>query len=338
MKLLLNTMLLSAMVLGVTACNQSNQTSTTNTTNASSPTASTSIPTNNQSQTQPATEKISIDTATGKRQIAVNPNPIAVYDLTVLQNLSSLEIPVQGLPNIPKPRAELLSLSAINTNSQPVGTLFEPNLEAINALKPQAVFIGSRMAEKGKALAEIAPTYDLSINTQDVYQSSRQQITTLGNIFNKSELAKQRLGELDQAINTAKQAVANKGNGLMVMVNGNKLSAYGANSRFGYLHNTFGIPQATADIRESSHGQPISFEFIQKVNPDWLIVLDRASAIGQEGASAQTVLNNPLVQSTKAWQNNHVIYLSADSYLAFGGYYQLLKDSKIVTDAFNKAK
>ena len=124
----------------------------------------------------------------------------------------------------------------------------------------------------------------------------------------------------------------------MVMVNGNKLSAYGANSRFGYLHNTFGIPQATADIRESSHGQPISFEFIQKVNPDWLIVLDRASAIGQEGVSAQTVLNNPLVQSTKAWQNNHVIYLSADSYLAFGGYYQLLKDSKIVTDAFNKAK
>ena len=108
MKLLLNTMLLSAMVLGVTACNQSNQTSTTNTTNASSPTASTSTPTNNQSQTQPATEKISIDTATGKQQIAVNPNPIAVYDLTVLQNLSALEVPVQGLPNIPKPRAELL--------------------------------------------------------------------------------------------------------------------------------------------------------------------------------------------------------------------------------------
>lgn len=108
MKLLLNTMLLSAMVLGVTACNQSNQTSTPNTTNASSPTASTSTPTNNQSQTQPATEKISIDTATGKQQIAVNPNPIAVYDLTVLQNLSALEVPVQGLPNIPKPRAELL--------------------------------------------------------------------------------------------------------------------------------------------------------------------------------------------------------------------------------------
>ena len=105
MKLLLNTMLLSAMVLGVTACNQSNQTSTTNT---SSPTASTSTPTNNQSQTQPATEKISIDTATGKQQIAVNPNPIAVYDLTVLQNLSALEVPVQGVPNIPKPRAELL--------------------------------------------------------------------------------------------------------------------------------------------------------------------------------------------------------------------------------------
>lgn len=64
-------------------------------------------------------------------------------------------------------------------------------------------------------------------------------------------------------------------------------------------------------------------------------MLDRTSAVGEEGVSAQEVLNNPLMHNTKAYKNKQIVYVSPDSYLAFGGYYQWLKDTKIVADAFN---
>lgn len=80
---------------------------------------------------------------------------------------------------------------------------------------------------------------------------------------------------------------------------------------------------------------PLALNISKKVDPDWLFVLDRTSAIGEEGVSAKEVLNNPLMHNTKAYKNNQIVYVSPDSYLAFGGYYQWLKDAKIVTDAFN---
>ncbi len=65
-------------------------------------------------------------------------------------------------------------------------------------------------------------------------------------------------------------------------------------------------------------------------------MLDRGAAVGEEGKSAQVVLDNPLIHNTKAWKNKQIVYLSPDSYMAFGGYYQWLKDSQIVLDALNK--
>lgn len=288
----------------------------------------------------PATGDVTIKTATGEQTIPANPNPIAVYDMTALQNLKALGVAVQGMPSaeMTAERIATLNLKADGTpDGTSVGTLFEPNLEVLHSLKPQAIFVGSRMAEKSEELGKIAPTYNLTIDTNNVYESSKQQITDFGKVFGKTAEADKLITDIDTAIAETKKAVEGKGNGLAILINGNKMSAYGKNSRYGYLHTTFGIPMADADVNknEERHGQPISFEYIQKIDPDWLFVLDRTSAIGEEGVSAKEVLNNPLMHNTKAYKNNQIVYVSPDSYLAFGGYYQWLKDAKIVTDAFN---
>lgn len=285
-----------------------------------------------------ANDKLTIKTATGDQEITANPMPIAVYDMTALQNLKVLGVAVQGMPSaeMTAERIAMLNLKADGTpDGTPVGTLFEPNLEALHTLKPQAVFVGSRMAEKIDELAKVAPTYNLTIDTNNVYESSKQQLADFGRIFGKEAEATKAQAEIDSAIEEVKKAVAGKGNGLAILINGNKMSAYGKNSRYGYLHTTFGIPMADENIQEARHGQPISFEYLQKVDPDWLFVLDRTSAVGEEGVSAKEVLNNPLMHNTKAYKNNQIVYVSPDSYLAFGGYYQWLKDTKIVADAFN---
>ncbi|MGK8251608.1 siderophore ABC transporter substrate-binding protein [Moraxella lacunata] len=315
-------------MFGLTACNQDKPAEKS----ADTQTAST------EQKADTATGDITIKTATGEQTIPANPNPIAVYDMTALQNLTALGVAVQGFPDIADDRALALNLKAQDAPATTqIGTLFEPNLEVLHGLKPQAVFVGSRMAKHAEELGKIAPTYNLTMDTNNVYESSKQQITDFGKVFGKTAEADKLIADIDNAIAETKKAVEGKGNGLAILINGNKMSAYGKNSRYGYLHTTFGIPMADADVNknEERHGQPISFEYIQKVDPDWLFVLDRGSAIGEEGVSAKEVLNNPLMHNTKAYKNNQIVYVSADSYLAFGGYYQWLKDTKIVTDAFN---
>ena len=278
---------------------------------------------------------IAVDTTKGKVDLAMNPSPLVVYDMTLMQDLAALDVAVDGMPSG-------LLLNNLHSKTQPepksVGTVFEPDLEALNAMQPQAILVGSRMAEKYDALSSIAPTLDMTIDTANIYESSKQRLHDLGALFGKSAQAAKLQGNIDGLIADTKTLTKDKGKGLVVMVNGNKLSAYGDKSRYGFIHTVLDIPMADDQIADARHGQPVSFEYLQKTNPDWLFVVDRSAAIGEDGAGAKAVLDNPLVAQTNAWSKNQVVYLSPDSYLAFGGYYQWMQDLTTIKDAFASAK
>lgn len=278
---------------------------------------------------------IDIDTVKGKVSLPINPAPIVVYDMTLMQDLAALNVAVDGKPSG-------LHLNNLQAKTQPdskeMGTVFEPDLEALNAMQPQAILVGSRMAEKYNALSSIAPTLDMSIDTANIYESSKQRLHDLGALFGKSDQALKLQQDIDGLIDETKHLTKNKGNGLVVMVNGNKLSVYGDKSRFGFVHTVLGVPMVDSKIEDAKHGQPVSFEYLQKTNPDWLFVIDRSAAIGEESAGAKVVLDNPLVAQTTAWKKSQVVYLSPDSYLAFGGYYQWMQDLTAIKTAFSKAK
>ena len=280
-------------------------------------------------------EKITVDTVKGNVDLAMNPSPLVVYDMTLMQDLAALDVAVDGMPSG-------LKLDNLQSKTQPepktVGTVFEPDLEALNAMQPQAILVGSRMAEKYDALSSIAPTLDMTIDTANIYESSKQRLHDLGALFGKSAQAAKLQGNIDGLIDETKTLTKDKGKGLVVMVNGNKLSAYGDKSRYGFIHTVLDIPMADDQIADARHGQPISFEYIQKTNPDWLFVIDRSAAIGEDGAGAKAVLDNPLVAQTNAWSKQQVVYLSPDSYLAFGGYYQWMQDLTTIKTAFANAK
>jgi len=281
-------------------------------------------------------EKIAVNTVKGDIELAMNPSPLVVYDMTLMQNLAALDVAVDGAPGG-------LLLKNLNSETQPdpkaVGTVFEPDLEALNAMQPQAILVGSRMAEKYDELSSIAPTLDMSIDTANIYESSKQRLHDLGALFGKSDQAAKLQQNIDGLITETKSLTEeNKGTGLVVMVNGNKMSTYGEKSRYGFIHTVLGVPMSDDQITDAPHGQPISFEYIQKANPDWLFVVDRSAAIGEDGIGAKAVLDNPLVAQTNAWSKQQVVYLSPDSYLAFGGYYQWMQDLTTIKDAFASAK
>lgn len=278
---------------------------------------------------------IDVDTVNGKVSLPMNPAPIVVYDMTLMQDLAALDVAIDGKPSG-------LHLDNLQSEVQPdpkeVGTVFEPDLEALNAMQPQAILVGSRMAEKYDELSNIAPTLDMSIDTANIYESSKQRLHDLGALFGKSDEALKLQQNIDGLIDETKALTKDHGNGLVVMVNGNKLSAYGDKSRFGFVHTVLGVPMVDSKIEDARHGQPISFEYLQKTNPDWIFVIDRSAAIGEDSAGAKAVLDNPLVAQTTAWKKDQVVYLSPDSYLAFGGYQQWMQDLTAIKSAFSNAQ
>jgi iron complex transport system substrate-binding protein len=83
----------------------------------------------------------------------------------------------------------------------------------------------------------------------------------------------------------------------------------------------------------------VSFEFIREANPDWLLVLDRAAAVGSNEQAARVTLDNELVAETTAWKKGQVVYLPApDFYIAAGGVQSLERVLATVTEAFSAAK
>lgn len=64
-----------------------------------------------------------------------------------------------------------------------------------------------------------------------------------------------------------------------------------------------------------------SFELLVKLNPDFIFVCDRDSAISRPGARlAQDVMTNPLVERTDAAKNGRIVHLTSSAwYLAEGG-------------------
>lgn len=279
---------------------------------------------------------VSIATARGEAQVPQNPERIAVYDLGMLDILQKLGVPT-GM-SIDTVRLEYLRNYL--QNAQPAGTLFEPDYEKLNAYKPQLIIIGSRAAKAFDQLNAIAPTIEMTADTANLRTSAEQRIDALAQVFGKQAEAEKAKQEIDAAFEAAKTAAAGKGNGLVILINGGKMSAFGTTSRLGgWIHQDIGIPPADQNIHEKgNHGQPITFEYIKQTNPDWLFVLDRGAAIGEEGKAAKDVLDNPLVAETAAWKKGQVVYLLPETYLAAGGAQELINAANQVSDAFKAAK
>ena len=280
---------------------------------------------------------VKVQTAHGEAVVPQNPERVAVYDLGAVDTLSKLGVKIGASVDAQR----LAYLDAPLKDAVKAGTLFEPNYEALNAYNPQLIVIGSRMAKDkvSDELAKLAPTIDMTAQTDDMKESAKARIDAYGRIFGKQAEADALKAEIDKTFADAKAAAQGKGKGLVILVNAGKLSAFGSDSRLGgWIHRDIGVPPADEAIKEGSHGQPVSFEYIKEKNPDWLFVLDRSAAIGEEGQAAREVLNNPLVAQSTAWKKGQVVYLPPETYLAAGGAQELLNAGNLLKDAFSQAK
>lgn len=256
---------------------------------------------------------------------------VAVYEVSALDTLGALGIKPAGVPD----SVNVDYLQETIKDGTNVGTLFEPDMESLNQLKPEAIIIGGRMAAKYDAIKGLAPVIDMTNSGMSVSRT-KDLLMSYGTLFGKSEKAQELSQRFDEELKLTKEAIKGKGKALMIMVNGQKIASFGVKSRFGYLFNDLGWEPADDNQSDARHGNPVSFEFIREMNPDWIIVMDRMNATGGKGENAKTVLDNALLKGTTAFQKNQVVYLDSSSYLASGGYQQMMRELKLLRDAVTR--
>ncbi len=284
-------------------------------------------------QTALAAETVAVDTARGVVEVPNQPETVAVFDIAALDTINALGISVAGAPQ----RLYVDYLENATSNAEPVGSLFEPDFEAINALSPELIIAGGRSSRQVDALNELAPTIDMTIWGDGMLDQAKARFLAYGKIFGKEAEAQDLTNSLDVKVSGIQGQTADAGKALIVLTNGSKVSVYGKESRFGWLHTELGWAPAIEDVKASTHGEAISFEFIRETNPDWLIVVDRAAAIGQDAALAAETLNNKLVAETTAWKSGQVIYLDAAKvYIAAGGYQSTMDTLDALSSALQK--
>lgn len=260
------------------------------------------------SETQPVTH------AQGTTEIPASPARVAVFDLSALDTLDALGVGVAGVAgdNFPP----YLSKYGEDGYTK-LGTLFEPDLEAVNALQPDLAITGGRSSAKYQQVAGMVPTIDMRTDNNAPIATTIANTRMLAAIFGKTDEAEQRIARLEQSIENLRARTAERGRGLIVLTTGGRMSAYGPGSRFGVIHSDFGVPTAAEGLDTSLHGEAIGSEFIRERNPDWLFVIDRDAAIGQ-GDAAKRLLDNPLVRETNAWKNDQVVYLNPVAWYLVG--------------------
>ncbi|MEE2523690.1 siderophore ABC transporter substrate-binding protein [Pseudarthrobacter sp. J75] len=263
-----------------------------------------------------AASTITVEHASGTTEnVPVNPEKVFTFDLGVLDTMDALGVEPAGVPEAAYPKA--LEQYAADSYAK-IGSLKEPDFEAVSEGAPDLIIVSGRTAGAYEELSKIAPTINLAIDEAKPMESFAEQTATLGRIFNKESEVEEKLAALNVTIDETKAKATDAGKGLIVLTSGGEVTAYGAGSRFGIIHDVLGVSPAAEVKKEGSHGEAVSFEYIKDVNPDILYVINRDTAIGSEATAADPILDNELVKSTNAAKNNKVISLDPASWYIVG--------------------
>lgn len=263
------------------------------------------------------------DTEVDRESVEVEANPASVvtFDIATLDTLDAIGAgdAVVGIPDAVLP--DYLSEYA---DLPKVGTLFEPDFEAVAELEPELIVTAARSTGQFDELSEIATTIDLTGAYAGTFDPSAglERAAQLGEIFGKQDEVAELTAGVDELVSTIQSEA--EGIALVLSVSGGEVGAFGEGSRFGYFFDELGWTPAVVaaelpGAEGSPHGDTVTNEFILTANPDWIFAFDRGAATG-EGSSAEETLDNELVAQTTAAQDDHIVYLPASElYIVING-------------------
>lgn len=272
---------------------------------------------------------VEITDAHGTVTVPINPKNVVALDNRTFETLSDWGIKLAAAPKAVMPAD---SSYVSDESVQDIGNHREPNLEIIAAVNPELVIVGQRFGnyyEDIKKLVPNAVVIDLNIDVseetatpgENLVNGLKDATTTLGQIFDKNEEAKQLVADFDKTIEDAKSAYNGTDTVMSVIVSGGNIgfAAPGSGRVWGPMYEIFGwIPALEVNKSTSDHqGDEVSVEAIAQSNPDWIFVMDRDAAVSStsDAVPAKDVIDNaPALQNVTAVTEGKIVYAPNDTY------------------------
>src|SRR5690554_5048472 len=119
---------------------------------------------------------VSITHANGQTDVPSNPQKTVVLDLALLDIVHALDVPVAAVSS----GRFSGTLAQYDDESIPkVGSMFEPDVEAIRAVDPDLIIAGRRSTKAYPTVADIAPAINLAFDQQNLVESVMDTTRTL---------------------------------------------------------------------------------------------------------------------------------------------------------------
>ncbi|MDM1402509.1 ABC transporter substrate-binding protein [Myroides marinus] len=258
---------------------------------------------------------------------------VVVFDVGAMDNMAELGIPFKGMAKVYSPN--YLSKYADDTNIVNVGSFMQPNYEEVAKVNPDLIIISNWFDKDYPEFAKIAPTLSLGISGSNYLASTKDNLKTIGQVFQVEDKANALVDKIDAKVADMKEVIGKSdAKALLILYNNKSYSAFGVESRYGFMFKDLGVKPAAPELEGASdHGNIISSEFIMEHNPDIIFIIDRGAVMDNTIAEKSEV-ENPLIQKTNAYKNGKIVYLDPNAwYLAGGGYISL----NIMLDEIAKA-
>ena len=208
-----------------------------------------------------------------------------------------------------------------------VGTMKEPDMEAIMALEPDVIFSSDRTEGKYDQFSLIAPTFSAYIDYSAGYMSGFKILAEKhGKIMGvDTSKVNEIIAGYEERI--AKIAEFAEGETCLLGIFTGGITTLGNSGRAMIVTNEMGFENLKAD--NVNYSNISSYESWLELDPDWMFVLDKDTVLTTEAIAAreQMEVNNPIIAETKAFKSGQIVYLEpgADWYVNDAGVTSLGK-------------
>ena len=202
-----------------------------------------------------------------------------------------------------------------------VGGMKKVDMEAVMSLQPDVIFSSDRTESKYQEFSKIAPTMSSFVDYKAGFMNGFKQLAVKhGQIFNVSDEVSKVVDSYDSRI--AEIAKFAEGKTALLGIFAGGLNTLGNTGRASIIVNEMGFENLAGE-ENVNHGNVSSYEAWLKLNPDWMFILDKDTAVGTEAVAAveQMETNNAIIAQTNAFKNGNIVYLEPGTtwYIADGG-------------------
>lgn len=260
-------------------------------------------------------QALNADKALADIEVPYDPQRIAILDMAALDIIDSIGMGDRVVGSAKVTIEYLTDYNPDDSNGAiaNLGSVKTADMEQLAICEPDIIFIGGRLSAEYANLSEIAPVVYLAVDYEKgVLQSTADNAKTIASIFGKEAEVNAMVEGFQTRVDALKAVVEGK-NVLLGMYNNNAMSILGTDSQLSIIGNEMGavnLGDTVGEVEKPAHGDDASWETIINLNPEYMFILDRSSAVssGDDVLGAQEVVENDLIKELAVYKNGNIVY------------------------------